>query len=235
MSLKHWTGWMVVGMGLLLVSSGILLGQQGQSAAPTTKSKAAKAKAAGQKDTTKAAPSTANDNPFPEAQSAAAAKQEKTDNTPGAVKAQGGASSGSNNTGTDPGLKLQPIPGASSSNQNMSEDDLGGVTIKRHGREDEFTRDLNPAGRLKDDLNVANLYMDDWNYAGAYLRYKDALQLDEYNEVAIFGLGKAACMENRTGEAVAELKDYLNLYPDGKQAKEAKKILSDPKKCVGNR
>ncbi len=120
----------------------------------------------------------------------------------------------------------------------MSDDDMGESIKPRglvhRGGEDDYTRDQTPDGRIRDDLNVADLYMKDWNYRGAYLRYQDALQMDSFNEAAIFGLGKSACMQNMAAQAVAEMKDYLNLYPSGKSAKEAKKILSDPKKCTGN-
>ena len=224
------TGSLAACIALLL--SGIVataFGQQASSA--PEKSKAASSTKPATKDSSKAAapqtpPPAATDNPFPEAQSAAAAKQEKQNTA---------AASGSTADGaTNPDLKLQPIPGASSSNQNMSDNDLGGATVTFRKHQDEYTRDLSPAGRLKDDLDVADLYMKDWNFHGAYMRYKDALQQDDTNEAAIFGAGKSACMLNNLPEATAQLKDYLNLYPTGKSVKEAKKLLSNPKSCAGN-
>ncbi len=162
--------------------------------------------------------STANDNPFPEAQSAAAAKRDNLGATPSVSQQP---------------LHLLPPPGISSSNAAMPAKDLGETTIiKRHGREDEFTRDLNPAGRIKDDLSTADFYMKDWNYRGAYLRYKDVLQFNSLDETALFGVAQADCMQDKTAEALAQYKTYLQLYPDGKHAKEAQKMLRDSKKCA---
>ena len=160
-----------------------------------------------------------DDNPFPEAQSAAAAKADDQDATSPVSKQP---------------LKLLPPPGVSSSNANLPAEDLG-ETTKRHEREDEYTRDLNPAGRVKDDLQVADFYMKNWNYRGAYLRYRDALQFDSSDETALFGVANASCMQNMTDEAFAQSKKYLLQYPAGKYAKDARKMLSDPKKCADNR
>lgn len=160
---------------------------------------------------------TSDDNPFPESQSAAAARGAAPDTTSGNQR-----------------LKLSPLPGVSSSNANLQAQDLGRKT-KRHEKEDEFTRDLNPEGRLEDDLKVASFYMKDWNYKGAYLRYRDALQFDSSNQEALFGLAQASCMQNMTDEATAQFKEYLLQYPTGKRANEAQKALSDPKKCADNR
>ncbi len=163
--------------------------------------------------------SAAQDNPFPEAASEAAAKQDERDATPPV---------------TQQPLRLLPPSGVSSSNAQLSPSDLGETTIKRHGREDEFTEDLNPAGRIKNDLHVADFYLNDWNYNGAYMRYKDVLQFDPLNESALFGMAKSACLQNMSAEALAQFKNYLQVYPDGAHAKEAQKFLSKPKKCSGN-
>jgi hypothetical protein len=224
------TGIVTAAVTVLLAVIPAVHGQQASST-PENPKATSETKPTDQKDPGKpappnASPSTAIDNPFPEAQSAAAAKQAKRETAPAAGQPANGNAS--------PGLALQPIPGSSSSNQSMSDDDLGGATITYRKHQDEFTRDLNPAGRLKDDLNVADLYMKDWNYRGAYMRYKDALQQDDINEAAIFGAGKAACMLNNFSAATAQLTDYLNLYPTGKNAREAKEILDHPKKCAGN-
>jgi hypothetical protein len=154
-------------------------------------------------------------NPFPEAASQAAEK-----------KQQAAESSGSQEP-----LQLQPIPGVSSSKSQMSPEDLGETKIKHSGRQDEFTRDLNPAGRLHDDLQVADFYSKDWNYRGAYLRYQDALQLDPGNEVALFGVADMECEMKQSAQALAGFKTYLEQYPTGKYAKKAEKILKKPEQC----
>ncbi len=154
-------------------------------------------------------------NPFPEAASQAAEKKEQA----------------AHPSSTPAPLQLQPISGVSSSNAQMSPGDLGETKIKHSGRQDEFTRDLNPAGRLQDDLKVADLYSKDWNYRGAYLRYKDALHLDPGNEIALFGMADMACHMKNSAEALAGFKTYLQQYPAGKFAKKAEKSLKKPKEC----
>ena len=154
-------------------------------------------------------------NPFPEAASQAAAKKEQAAQ-PASAPAP---------------LQLQPIPGVSSSKAQMSPGDLGETKIKHSGRQDEFTRDLNPAGRLQDDLQVADFYSKDWNYRGAYLRYKDALHLDPDNEKALFGVAEMACHMKNSAEALAGFKTYLEQYPKGRYAKKSEKALSKPKDC----
>ncbi len=154
-------------------------------------------------------------NPFPEAASQAAAKKEQA----------------AQPSSTPAPLQLQPIPGVSSSNAQMAPGDLGETRIKHSGRQDEFTRDLNPAGRLQDDLQVADFYSKDWNYRGAYLRYKDALHLDPGNEEALYGVADMACHMKNSAEALAGFKNYLQQYPAGKFAKKAEKSLKKPKEC----
>ena len=176
---------------------------------------AAKAKAAAAKPT---ATSPSDKNTFPEAQSEAAARA-NTQNAPPVSKQP---------------LKLLPPSGVSSSNADLPPEDLG-ETTKKHERLDSFTKDLNPAGRVEDDLEVADLYMKNWNYRGAYLRYKDALQFDASNETALFGVAQASCMQNMTGEALAQFKTYLQQYPRGDHAKEAEKMLRDPTRCAAHR
>ncbi|HUZ05366.1 MAG TPA: hypothetical protein VMU62_08405 [Acidobacteriaceae bacterium] len=168
---------------------------------------------------TTAPSSAAQDNPFPEAESEAAAKHDERDATPPV---------------TQQPLRLLPPSGVSSSNAQLSPSDLGVTTIKRHGREDEFTEDLNPAGRIKNDLHIADFYLKDWNYNGSYLRYKDVLQFDPLNERALFGMAKSTCLQNKSAEALAQFKNYLQVYPDGTHAKEAQMFLRTPKKCSGN-
>ncbi len=168
---------------------------------------------------TTAPSSAAQDNPFPEAESEAAANHDDQNATPPV---------------TQQPLRLLPPSGVSSSNAQLSPSDLGVTTIKRHGREDEFTQDLNPAGRIQNDLHVADFYLNDWNYNGAYLRYKDVLQFDPLNEGALFGMAKSACLLNKSAEALAQFKNYMQVYPDGTHAKEAQKFLRNPKKCANN-
>ncbi|MGC9293217.1 MAG: tetratricopeptide repeat protein [Acidobacteriaceae bacterium] len=192
---------------------------QGPSTADADPFPEAQSKAAAQPKAPPAKPNpTAGDNPFPEAQSAAAAKAGGADQGPPVSKQP---------------LHLLPPPGVSSSNENLPPEDLG-ETTKRHEREDTYTEDLNPEGRIKNDLKVADFYMKNWNYRGAALRYKDAMGFDPYNETALFGLAQAYCMQNMTDQALAQFKLYIQQYPRGEHVKEAEKMLRGPKKCADN-
>jgi hypothetical protein len=166
---------------------------------------------------------TAHDNPFPEAESEAAARQNGADQ---------GADQGPP-VSKQP-LHLSPLPGTSSSNANLSPRDLG-ETVNKHERQDEYTQDKSPEGRIKNDLQVADFYMKNWNYRGASMRYKDALAYDPYNETALFGSAQAACKMNMAREAMEQYKLYLQQYPNGKYAKDAGKMLRRPDKCANNR
>ncbi len=192
---------------------------QAHAASQTTPSRPAVTPATTPATKSAAPSSAAQDNPFPEAESEAAAKQNNQNATPPV---------------TQQPLRLLPPAGVSSSNAQLSPSDLGVTTIKHHGREDEFTEDLNPAGRIKNDLRIADFYMGDWNYNGASLRYKDVLQFDPLDERALFGMAKSACLQNKNAEALAQFKNYLQVYPDGTHAKEAQKFLQNPKKCANN-
>lgn len=164
--------------------------------------------------------SAAQKNPFPEAQSEAAAKGDQG-SAAGSGKPQAGSSS---STG-----------GYSSSNAQLPATDLGEGNPSKHQRMDTYTRDHTLDGRIQDDLNVADFYMKNGNYHGGYLRYQDALQYDPQNDTAMYGLAEAMCKENLTSEAMAQFKSYLANSLQGKYAKKAEKMLEHPEKCEHNR
>ena len=170
----------------------------------------------------------AKDNPFPEAQSKAAAKADQK---------QGGEAG----TGSSPGSGI-PQPGSSSSSKggysssdaHLPEPDVGEGNLGTHPKLDSFTRDQNPDGRVDDDLNTADLYMKNGNYRGGYVRYQDVLQFDPTNDTALYGLADALCKENQTSEAMAHFKSYAISNPQGKYARKAEKMLAHPEKCMHN-
>jgi tetratricopeptide (TPR) repeat protein len=171
--------------------------------------------------------SPAKDNPFPEAQSKAAAKADQN---------HGGEAG----TGSSQGSGV-PQPGASSSkggysssDAHLPEPDVGEGNLGTHPKLDSFTRDQNPDGRVDDDLNTADLYMKNGNYRGGYLRYQDVLQFDPTNDTALYGLADALCQENQTSEAMAHFKSYATSNPQGKYARKAEKMLAHPEKCMHN-
>ncbi len=194
--------------------------QQNQQSAPQTTSPH---KTGSSKDKSSAS----QDNPFPEAQSKAAAR---TDN--GARNTQGsGDTAESGNTQKD---SSSSGVGYSSSDANLPPADLGQEKPGTHSKLDSFTRDQTQDGRIEDDLKVADLYMKNGNYRGALMRYQDTLQYDPQNDTALFGMADAMCRQNQTAEAMARFKSYTKDHPQGKYAIKAEKMLAHPNKCMHN-
>lgn len=172
--------------------------------------------------------SPAQDNPFPEAQSKAAAK---SDDSHGSAAGSGNArSSGNSQAGSSPSKG-----GYSSSDAHLPEPDLGEGNLGTHPKMDSYTRDQTPDGREDDDLSAADLYMENGNYRGGYLRYQDVLEFDPQNDTALYGIAEALCKENLTSEAMAHFKIYATSNPQGKYARQAEKMLAHPEKCMHNR
>lgn len=166
--------------------------------------------------------SPAQDNPFPEAQSKAAAKAEGDQGSAGG-------------SGTSQAGSSSSKGGYSSSNLHLPAPELGEGNLGTHRKLDTFTRDQTPGGRVEDDLNVADFYMKNGNYRGGYMRYQDALEFDPQNDTALYGIAEALCKENLTSEAMAHFKSYVTNNPQGKYARKAEKMLDRPEKCMHNR
>ena len=165
--------------------------------------------------------SPAKDNPFPEDQSAAAAKQSGSPN--------GGQSSSSLPK------KSADSSGYSSSDAHLPPPDLGlGKNAPTSKKLDSYTRDKTQDGRIQDDLKVADYYLKNGNYRGAYSRYEDALKFDPQNDTALYGIGEAMCKQNLTSEAMAQFKSYTKTNPQGKYARQAEKMMVHPGKCMHN-
>ena len=81
--------------------------------------------------------------------------------------------------------------------------------------------------RVDEDLTVAKFYLHDENYQGAYLRAKDAVNIQPDYSATHFALALAAQKLKKRDEAIAEYQAYLKLDPDGEKAKEAKMALAD--------
>jgi len=173
--------------------------------------------------------SPATDNPFPEAQSKAAAKGDDNQGVePGTGNSQGSGI-------PQPGSTSSSRGGYSSSDAHLPEPDVGEGNLGTHPKLDTYTRDQTPDGRVDDDLNTADFYMKNGNYRGGYMRYQDALQFDPTNDTALYGLADALCKENQTSEAMAHFKSYATNNPQGKYARKAEKMLAHPEKCMHNR
>ncbi len=147
-------------------------------------------------------PSSAQQNPFPEAKSEAAQKQ-----------AQQGAP--------------QPPPAtapSSSSDQRMpGVDALGNGTTMR-GDDGTGKPVFNPGLAAKDN-KVGNFYLASGDYVGAYSRFKEATQVNPGNAQAVFGLAVACDRLGKTDEAIQNFQIYLDAVHKGHDAKEARKAL----------
>jgi tetratricopeptide (TPR) repeat protein len=81
--------------------------------------------------------------------------------------------------------------------------------------------------RVDEDLNVAKFYFRDENYQGAYLRAKDAINVQPDYSKPHFVLAQIAEKMKKKDEAVAEYQTYLKLDPEGEKSKEAKRALAE--------
>jgi tetratricopeptide (TPR) repeat protein len=81
--------------------------------------------------------------------------------------------------------------------------------------------------RVDEDLAVAKFYLRDENYQGAYLRAKDAVQLQPDYSATHFALAEIAEKMKKKDEAIAEYQVYLKLDPEGEKAGAARKALAE--------
>jgi tetratricopeptide (TPR) repeat protein len=81
--------------------------------------------------------------------------------------------------------------------------------------------------RVDEDLNVAKFYFRDENYQGAYLRAKDAINVQPDFSTPHFVLAQIAQKMKKKDEAIAEYQAYLKLDPEGEKAKEARRALAE--------
>ena len=83
-----------------------------------------------------------------------------------------------------------------------------------------------PEDRAAEDLTVAKFYEDRGNLNAAYLRTKDAVQVQPDDPYTHFALARIAQKLQKRDEAIAEFNAYLKLDPDGLNIKAARKALS---------
>ena len=147
------------------------------------------------------------ENPFPEdvSKSAAAAKASEADSS------SGSSSSSSNSAGdVDPNADLPP--------------ETGRHKLNKPGKDIE-SGSLAGEGRAQDDVKVGRFYLGNGDFKGAYGRYSEAVRMDPTNLDAIYGLAASAAGLHRTDEALTNYKLYLEIAPDGNDAKSARKAL----------
>jgi tetratricopeptide (TPR) repeat protein len=154
--------------------------------------------------------SAAQENPFPEdvSKGAAAAAAKDSD----ATGSSSSSSSNSNPAGdTDPNADLPR--------------DTGRRRLKKPSDKDIQSGSLAGEGKAQDDVRVGRYYLGTGNYEGAYGRFSEASQLDPGNVDAIYGLATAAEGLHHTDEALTNYKLYLQVAPDGKNVKSARKAV----------
>lgn len=159
-------------------------------------------------------PSTAEDNPFPEDISRKAA--------------EGNDSSSSSDKPPVSSPKPNAPGAASSKSESSSRSELPSLDELN-----DTNRISNGAGGYienpklaVEDVRVGGFYLDRRDYKGAYLRYKEATLVDPANADAVFGLAVAAQGLKQKEEAVQNFQLYLDAFPDGKKAKDARKALA---------
>jgi tetratricopeptide (TPR) repeat protein len=158
----------------------------------------------------------AKDNPFPEDLSKAAAAAAANGNNPGATDASSSSSSSSSssNPGSSGGDPNADVPG-----------DTGRHRLRKPSPKDIESGSLAGQGRAEDDVRVGRYYLNDGDYKGAYGRFEEAARLDPGNIDAIYGLAAAADKLHHKDEALTNYKLYLDVAPNGTQAKAARKAL----------
>lgn len=147
--------------------------------------------------------SPADANPFPEAMSKKAEDAANGASTPDAKSGQPGSSS------SHVDMKRFDTP---ADGESRISDGVGGYIHS-------------PELAAKDD-KVGKFYLQNGDYKGAYDRYKEATKVAPEDEDAVFGLAESARALHLNEEAASNYTLYLDAFPDGRKAKEARKELA---------
>jgi tetratricopeptide (TPR) repeat protein len=131
------------------------------------------------------------------------------------------SSSSSSSGGDDPNPAPTDDPTAKGDPSNPPE----GTSV--HRKLPKVKRVQTDDERVDEDLSVAKFYLRDENYQGAYLRAKDAVNIQPEYSATHFALAEIAQKMKKKDEAVAEYQTYLKLDPEGEKAKAAKKALAE--------
>jgi hypothetical protein len=131
------------------------------------------------------------------------------------------SSSSSSSTADDPNPAPTDDPTAKGDPSNPPE----GTSV--HRKLPKVKRVQTDDERVDEDLSVAKFYMNDENYQGAYLRAKDAVNVQPDYSAAHFALAEILQKMKKKDDAIAEFQTYLKLDPEGEKAKAAKKALAE--------
>jgi tetratricopeptide (TPR) repeat protein len=186
--------------------------------------------------------STADQNPFPEAQSEAAAHQQNS--APNAPQPQTTPQPGSP---AKPGDQ-NPFPQQQSekaAHQDQPQDksaapeNTGEYSSSQVKGLDMPTTDETPPPNLppsslpynpklaRKDAEIGDFYMQSGNWRGAYERFIEANRSDPGNPEAVFGLAESARRLSHMDEALRNYRLYLSALPNGPHAKEVRKALKE--------
>ncbi len=174
-------------------------------AAPNAPAKPDTSAPASESDQQAKPPSAAQDNPFPEDVSRAAAKDAASSSSNSGVSSSSSYDPGVDRGDRDPDVGRRKLPKPS---------------------EDVDVGSLSATARAKKDVEVGKFYLGTGDDQGAYTRFADAGKMDPSNVDAIFGLAEAARHLQRTQEAIANYQLFLEIEPDGSRAKLARKALN---------
>ncbi len=197
------------------------------------------------KDQPKKSPS--QENPFPEAQSEAAAHQDQQQNpnaAPDAPQPQSAPKADSPNkpAGRTLSLRRNPRkprtrPSSTTSPAPLLASDEPSYSSSRVKGLDMPTTDETPPANLppsplpfdpklaKKDANIGDYYMESGNWKGAHERFLEANRSDPGNAEAVFGLAESARHLHLDDEALRNYRLYLSALPNGPHAKEIHKAL----------
>ena len=78
------------------------------------------------------------------------------------------------------------------------------------------------------DIEVGSYYLERKDWKAALSRFESAMVLDPENPEVYWGLGEAERNLGRYAEARKNLETLLDYDPDGKHAKQVRKLLKDP-------
>jgi hypothetical protein len=235
-----------IAASVVLLSLSVAAQQQNNSAPPQQNPPAQTSPSTPQKkDQPKK--STADQNPFPQAQSEAAAHQTQQQDgaEPSAPQPQAAPESESP---PKPSAAQNPFPEAQSEkaahqqdtspsahpnppeDQNYSSSQVKGLNMPT-------TDEAPPPGVVSElpynpklarkDAQIGDFYLESGNWRGAYERFTEANRSDPGNAEAVFGLAEAARHLSHTDEALRNYRLYLSALPNGPRAKEVRKALKE--------
>jgi tetratricopeptide (TPR) repeat protein len=198
-------------------------------------------------------PSEGQQNPFPEAQSAAAARgAQENDAAPAAPQPDAPQPAAGTPTSKPATADQNPFPEARSEkaahqareqeNRSASapaaaepgDQDYSSSRIHLKGFDPSNSGSAAGGGGTvlspqlgREDTKVGMFYLHTGDFKGAYNRFAEATRVDPGNADAVFGLAEAARHLNLRDQALRNYQLYLSALPNGPRTKEIRKALKD--------